>query len=140
MRGQVWSVDLVIGVIIFLSGIGIFFFFTHNQADQNQSQLMIESQYVADILAGENDQFVGIVNRGVIDEDLLNQFLQKDYANLRATLGTKSDFCMVLVKPDGEFILLNNGSDNTVGFGNANLTINLSNAGYGVYSCGEAFA
>lgn len=121
--GQVWSIDLIIAVVIFLLAISIFYFFTNSRISNNQSKLEIESRIVADKLTG--DENVSVMNGTVIDEERLTQLAQLSYDDLKQKLGIRGDFCILLYDQDKHVILINNGTDNLVGIGNPELNITL---------------
>ena len=139
-RAQIWSMDLAVGVIVFLLVIGIVFFFLNSQQERNRSRLRIESQLVADRLTGLHD--LSFVSQGQINESVLAKLVnmsETDYATLRSSLGLRDDFCVLFV--DGQENIIFLSSHNASGFGNANLTFNLTAIGPSgrLLSCGETY-
>ncbi len=133
-RGQVWSIDLVIAVLIFLLAIGVFYFLNSSRASNDQSTLRIDSQVVADKLTGTDA--LSVVDQGAVQEQKLLNLSAMDYDALKDQLGVRNDFCIVLVDKDGNLILLGNGTESRVGVGQPNLTINVSGTPYG---CGAVY-
>ena len=128
--------DLIIAVVIFLLSVGVFYFFTSNQASNAQSKLQIESELVANKMTGTAP--LSIVNGTVIDETKLNDLANYSYADLKEQLGLTDDFCIVLEDQNGSIILIGNGTNQKVGIGNANLTLNLTALGKS-FNCSNVY-
>jgi hypothetical protein len=106
-RGQAWSIDLVVGVIIFSVGVLIFFIYSVNQAGEAKESLEGLS-YDGDILFSnilsegypqdwnENN----VVKIGILDEDRINEtklerfynFANNDYARTKSIFNTRYDY------------------------------------------------
>lgn len=140
-KGQVWSMDLIIGVIIFLLAIGIFYFLTNDRAESDQSKLILESQVVADKVASEEG--VGILDGTAVDEEKLVrlvQKIQKDYHGTKEELGIQHEFCLLLLDEEENVMLLSNGTEHDfVGIGNPELTVTLPSRNKEC-DCGERLA
>jgi len=132
--------DLIIAVLIFLLAAGIFYYFTGHEAQRDQTKLKIEAQVMADKLASTAE--LGLVNGSSVDEQKLQQTVGSsvdDYAALKQKLGLQDDFCVVMLDSDGNLILLGNGTVNRAGFGNGNLTINMTGINQAV-PCGGTYS
>lgn len=101
-KGQAWSVDLVIGVLIFLLVIGVFYVVLINKSNSDTTQLKIASETVATKLV--DDPAVGIVEGDAIQQEKLEDMLQKEYDSLRQQFGINSEFCIFLEDDKGNII------------------------------------
>ncbi|MBR9692894.1 hypothetical protein GOV07_03085 [Candidatus Woesearchaeota archaeon] len=135
-KAQVWSMDLIIAVVIFLLAIGVFYFFTEGKVEEDTSRLQIESQIIANRLTG--DENISIVKDGAIDDEKLQTLILKndEYDKLKEELGVHDDFCMVLRDQNGSIILIGNGTDNRVGIGSPHIKVNISGV---TYNCSESY-
>ncbi len=136
-RGEVWSLDLIIAVLVFLLAVGIFYFFTQGHAEKGQTRLRVQAQIVTDKLAASDSP-----DAALLDQDRIQALASQsatDYPATKQSLGLRDDFCVILIDKDGNLLLIGNGTDNYVGFGNGNLTLNLTDKNR-VVACGERFA
>jgi len=136
-NGQVWSMDLIIAVVVFLLAVGVFYFLTNHRANADQSKLQIESQLIANKVTGE--EAVSIVNGGAVDEQKLSNLANIPYDELKSRLGLSDDFCIVLLDQNGAVILVGNGTEQRVGIGNGNLTLNLTTLGKS-FNCSDVYS
>lgn len=132
MKAQIWSIDLFIAVIIFLLGIGIFYYFIGHSSADKQSQLRIESQIAANKLTGEDNS--SLINNSQIDQNKVEDLAGKSYEDIKKDLGLKDDFCIIFKDQDGNLLLL--GKNNVTGIGNGNLTLNFTDTSVG---CGAVY-
>ena len=136
-KAQVWSMDLIIAVVIFLLAIGVFYFFTEGKVDENTSKLYIESQIIANRLTG--DENISIVKDGAIDDEKLQKLVLKgdDYEKLKEELGVHDDFCMVLRDQEGNIILVGNDTIGfRVGIASPDLKVDINGT---VYNCSQSY-
>ncbi len=135
--GQVWSMDLVVAVIVFLLAIGVFYFFTHGTVTDESSTLQVESQIIANKLAG--DEAGSIANGTAINEVSLKNLVYADYGGLKGTFGVHDDFCIILRDQDGNIVVLGNQSGTggyKVGVGNGDLNLTFKD-GAATVTCGQ---
>jgi hypothetical protein len=138
-KGQVWSMDLVIAVIIFLLAIGIVLFFTNTKSQTDTTRLRSESLLIADTLIGAEES--GVTTQGAVDEDRLVRVIDKsvtNYEDLKQEIGLRDDFCIVFLDQNNNVIVLGNETRSVIGIGNSNLSLNLTSLGR-TYRCGEPF-
>ena len=96
-KGQVWSLDLIVAVSIFLIGIIVLFFYALNYTNQSQNNL--EYLYLQGHTAGEillSEDSSGILSNGIINQTKLEIFYDKNYAEQKSVLGVKDDFYITL--------------------------------------------
>jgi hypothetical protein len=129
-RGQAWSMDLVIGVLIFFLAIGVIYTLLLNRNTADTTPLRLESEVVATKLTSDPALQVGENN--VADPDRMVALAQRaalDYDQLKADLGVKNEVCIYLQDKDGNLIYLVNSTDPTKrynGIGPGSNELNLS--------------
>lgn len=112
-KGQIWSMDLMIAVMIFSIGILIFYFYAFN--GPNESKEIIETleydgKIVTNTILSEGspknwnsaDVFkIGILSEGTINQSKLEEFYsmtQSDYNKTKILFNTKYDYLFFLNK------------------------------------------
>jgi cytoskeletal protein RodZ len=138
-RGQVWSMDLIIAVIVFLLAVGIFYFFTNERVNEGESKLVVESENAAETVLSDTD--VGLLEGDAINETKLEEMVrrsQTDYEGLKRDLGVQNDFCVVMLDENENVILLSDGTiHDLVGFGSPDLNVTIEGkTGF----CGQSYS
>ncbi|MFP4112270.1 MAG: hypothetical protein ACLFPQ_01390 [Candidatus Woesearchaeota archaeon] len=132
MKAQVFSLDTIIGVVIFLVVFTIFFaILTKNTQQDTTEQLNQEAQVLLNKLTTTDDsslspgQDLAIVKGGRVVEERIPELLGKDYEELKASLGIKGDFCIFFEDRDGNIINISDitGRDDIIGLGNQKINI-----------------
>jgi hypothetical protein len=106
-RGQAWSIDLIIAVIIFSAGILIFFIYSINQAGEAK-KVLNELGYQGDVILNNilsegypvdwnntNVVTIGIMTNNKINETKLERFYNystSDYQKTRSKFNTRYDY------------------------------------------------
>ncbi len=108
-RGQAWSIDLVVGVLIFLLVIGLFYSLLSRNVNDDTTQIKIESESIANRLS-DNSEY-SLLENGEINSDKIKDFSNKNIDQLKAELGVKNDFCIFFEDDAGHIIpIVVNGS------------------------------
>lgn len=135
-RAQVWSMDVIIAIIIFLFSIGVFLFFTLEQeSGQEQTRLTVQSRLIADYLTES------VLQNGAVDEGKLQNFVAdsvSNYDQVRGNLGVRDDFCVVFIDENGDLILVTDGTNMRAGIGNDDLNLSLVDTSEN-YNCGDIY-
>jgi len=135
-RGQVWSIDVLLAVVIFVSIILIFYVTMTTRQKPQLKDLEIESGNLKIEL--EKDQELGFLEDNQVNETRFQAFLGNatdDYAGIKEKLGVKGDFCMFYEDADGNIIIISNNMTtnttrvNITGIGSPDLCV-------GGYKCG----
>lgn len=121
-RGQIWSTDLIIGLLIFALIIVIFYFLL-SSGDKEKIHTYSNE---ADVVAGRFIE-LGLVNpdTGEFNEELYVELTNMNYEEVREKLGVSGEFCLFIESTDTtpELIIINNQT----GLGNSDFMIsNLS--------------
>ncbi len=127
-RGQVWSMDLIIAVLIFLIVAGLFYSLLNMKMKEGKGSLQAESQTIASKLLKDRTRNLKITEkRNKISEDKLKQLTDEDYEKLKKDLGVNNEFCIFFENQDGEIKPINNSENEEVtGIGSARGDLNLT--------------
>ncbi len=96
-KAQVWSLDLLVSVSIFIVGIVILFFYAinfTNQTKNNLDNLYNQGYTASEILLSEDEG--SIVSNGIINQTKLDEFFSKEYEEMRRSLGMTDNFYFTL--------------------------------------------
>ena len=96
-KAQAWSLDAIIAILIFFSGIAILFFYAINYSDELSStldNLLNQGNTASELLLTDNE--VGIVSNNIINKTLLDNFYTADYNLKRRELGITDNFYFTL--------------------------------------------
>jgi len=91
-KGQAWSLDAIMAVIIFTAAVLVLFFYALNvlsPADSKLKEIFYEGNLAADLILSEND--VGILTDGRVNQTKLDDFLGS-YDQKKQTIGVTRDF------------------------------------------------
>ena len=129
-KGQVWSVDVLLAVVIFVAVILVFY--TTMSARQGTELKDLEAEAENMKIALEKNHEFGFVDNNQVNISKLDKFINMtlyNYTELKQILGIKGDFCIFFEDVDGTVIFIGNKS----GIGNPNLADNVNISGY---TCG----
>ena len=123
--GQAWSMDLVIGVIIFMLAAGIIFTLLVNREQEDTAPLRIESEVIATKLT--TDPILQIAPNNQLDAEKLSLLAEREYESLRKDLGVNNEFCIFIQDESGQLLYVLDGDGNKyTGIGSGNGELNLS--------------
>jgi hypothetical protein len=111
-KAQTWSIDLVLGVVIFLLIVIIIYaLIASRPARENQLRDDADRIYSKlDSKSNTNDGVPKIVDGNTISRTELEKLYAQDYETLKQKLGITSDFCILLVTDNNGIINTTNGS------------------------------
>lgn len=123
-NAQSWSIDLIVGVIIFMLIIAIFYALLTSRSEPTLQNLEEDSRAVVSKVSVGDAQTLGIVEDGVVNQTKFDDLCSKTYEEVKAELGIESDFCIYLEDQNGNIIPcgpnkagIGNGKDITIGQG-----------------------
>lgn len=119
-RGQVWSVDVLLAVVIFVSVILVFYVTMNAKEKVGLADLESEARDLK--VALEQDADFGFIKADTIDEQKFQAFVDNatyNYSGLKNKLGVKGDFCVFYEDAEGHIIVV----DNKPGIGNSSVLI-----------------
>ncbi|MBN1175358.1 hypothetical protein JXA48_01820 [Candidatus Woesearchaeota archaeon] len=102
-RGQTWSFDLVIAVILFIVVVAVFYAFLANRntntgaQEQQDYAKAVSTKLVCD--AAESSPYC-FIEQGNIIEEKLQELPDFSYESIRSDMGIQGDFCVYMVVVD----------------------------------------
>lgn len=108
-RGQVWSVDVLLGVVIFVSVILIFYVTISAKQKPGIEDLEIEASNLKTEF--EKNYELGFIKADEVNETKFEEFVnltEKNYSEVKQKLGIKGEFCIFYEDNDGNIILIGN--------------------------------
>lgn len=123
--GQTWSIDLIIGVIVFMLIIATFYAFIGSKSETSIENLKEDATVASTKLLAEDGSTSSIVRNGEIQKTDLDTLCDKTYNDVKAKLGIESEFCIYLEDANGNIIPCGSGINKKAGIGN-NKDINIS--------------
>ena len=123
-KAQIFSTDLIIGLLIFVLIVVIFYFLL---ASKDQDKVVDYSQG-ADIVAGRLIE-VGLIDpqTGELNQEVYDELSSMTYEEVREKLGVSGEFCLFLESTDSppKLLILNNRT----GIGNPDFIISNMSCG-----------
>ncbi len=134
-QGQSFSLDIILAVVVFVLILATFYTLLSTSKGNKTESLQIEANTLANNLdssTGLNTQ-LAIIDKGTLSKDKITELYseQGNYASIKQQLGIKGDFCIYLLDQNGNLITVIDPvtGNESVGFGNGNLSINDINCG-----------
>lgn len=124
--GQTWSIDLIIGVIVFMLIVATFYAFIGSKSESSIEDLKEDATVASSKLLTEDGSSPSIIRNGEIQQTDLNALCDQTYNDVKAKLGIESEFCIYLEDANGNIIPCGSGTYKKAGIGN-NEDINVSN-------------
>ncbi|MBN1275654.1 hypothetical protein JXA12_05180 [Candidatus Woesearchaeota archaeon] len=132
-NAQTWSIDLIVGVIIFMLIIAVFYAFLTSKNEPKLKDVQDDNQAASAKVTNVDVGSLGIVNNGRINMSKYDELCKEPYEEVKAMLGIESDFCIYLEDQYGNIIPCTDGDGHKrAGIGNGQ-DINVSED----YSCGD---
>jgi len=111
-KAQAWSLDLIIGVLIFMVAAGIVISLLTDRDNQDPAPLRVESEVVATKLVTQEDLQIAPGNQlNMAALYALAANATKDYDATRGKLGVQNEFCIYLQDEEGNLIFIKDPSD-----------------------------
>lgn len=138
-KAQAWSMDLTIGVIIFLLVVSLFYVIYDKNTDNNMTRLKLNSETIATKIIDDNK--IGLIQDKTISKERIKEILNdpsgEGYEKLKQELGVEKDFCIFLEDEKGNLVNMTFFDDDNnywsyTGIGPKNNKFNLSGI-----PCGE---
>jgi hypothetical protein len=115
-RAQVWSIDVLLALVIFVAIILIFYTTINAKQNPRLKDLQIEAGGLKSEL--EKNPNLGFINVDTIDSERMQNFnsqVESNYTSVKEQLGVRGDFCIFYEDESGNLIPVNgkNGMGNT---------------------------
>jgi hypothetical protein len=118
-RGQSWSFDIALAVVIFILTAITFFSFSNSDNTRKLGVVQSEAHYILEHAKAQNSP-LQVVEGSMVDETKLSQLSSMDYEELKKQAGVSNDFCIFFEDEEGNVVLI----DGKEGIGSG--TINVS--------------
>ncbi len=119
LKAQSWSIDIALGVIIFMAAFFIFYALLNANPNTKASNLKEEASIVIKQITSEGQ--IRIIDNNEINISKINELKSLSYEELKRRLRIEGDFCIYLEDEKGNLILINN-SYRGIGSPNINLS------------------
>lgn len=119
IKAQSWSIDVILGVIVFMAAFFIFYMLLNTNQNTKVSNLKEDASIVIKQVA--SDAPLGIVNNNEINVSKVNELKNLSYDELKRRLRIESDFCIYFEDEKGYIVIINN-SYKGVGASSINLS------------------
>lgn len=119
--GQNWTIDLLVGVVIFLS-VAIFFYTILQSNLSEETSFDQTSDELVEKLNAQNypDDYNGTpvpIEGYSVKEDEMAELYNKNYDQVKEELGIRGDFCMIVVDDQGSLVAFNQSGTEQYSFG-----------------------
>ncbi len=106
-KAQSWSIDIALGVVIFIGAFFLFYAILNQNPNTKVTKLKEDATFVIKQATAEGGIIV-IINNSEIDISKVNALKDLSYDELKRRLRVDSDFCLYLEDEKGNLILINN--------------------------------
>jgi len=138
-KGQAWSIDLMIGVLVFLLAIGTIYSLMNSKIATDPEPLRIESEVIATVLTSNtSNTLLQVADENQLSMEnlmLLATESELDYDTLKEQLGVENEFCIYLQDEDGNIVYIEDPTapgPRYTGIGSGSSGLNISGT-----PCGE---
>lgn len=125
-RAQVWSIDVLLAVVIFISVILVFYVSMVSRQKPGLKELETQAQDLKTEF--EKDTGLGFITEDEINQTKFNIFIDNatiDYAGLKRQLGIQGEFCIFYEDADGNLTMIRVGDKTgVISVGNPEILIN----------------
>ena len=104
-KAQSWSVDIMLGVILFMGAIFLFYAILNSDENANAANLKDDASTV--IKAVSSDKSLGIIDDNQINISKAGQLKNISYEELKQRLRVGGDFCIYMEDENGNIVLIN---------------------------------
>lgn len=129
-KGQVWSIDVLLAVVIFVSVILIFYVTMVPKQKPQMKDLEAESEGLK--LELEKNYDIGFLVNDQVNDTRFRAFVHNattNYTDLKKKLGVKGEFCLFFEDSEGNIVPIDNTTASLVGVGNSSIIIAGDNCG-----------
>ena len=118
-KSQSWSIDIALGVIVFMGAFFIFYALLNANPNTKLSDLKEEASTVIKQVASEENK-LGIVDGNELNITKAGEVKNLSYDDLKARLRAEGDFCIYVEDEKGNIVPIN---DSYKGIGSQNIVI-----------------
>lgn len=105
-KGQTWSFDLIVAVVLFIVVVGLFYGYIVKNRQSNEDILLEGSKLLAYKVNCDNkgSSDLCFVNDGHVNATKINEFYNYDYEYVKENLKSDKDFCIYLLDQNGNLV------------------------------------
>ena len=105
-KGQAWSMDIIIGVTVFVVAFIVFYILlSRTPVSDKGKELSNEGEvFINTLEAGSGEVNISFIRQGEIVDEEFAGFSGKNYETLKTQLGIKNDFVIHFEDEDGNII------------------------------------
>ena len=118
-KSQSWSLDIVLGVIIFFAAFVVFYTLVGSKPEAKVSDLKEEASVVLKQIVSDNKLYK-IVDGNELNNSKLSNLKNISYDELKRNMRLQGDFCIYLEDEQGRIVLINSSY---VGIGSPNINV-----------------
>lgn len=118
-KAQSWSIDLALGVIVFMVAFFIFYTLLGESPNSREADLKEDASSVIRQVSSPSDAF-GIASNSQFNDSKAGELKNMNYNELKKRLRVEGDFCIYLEDEKGNIVLINNSYK---GIGTPNIII-----------------
>ena len=107
LKAQSWSIDITLGVIIFIAAFFVFYALLNANPDAKARNLQEEASLVIKQI-GSEEAPLRIVDNKEINVSRINELKNISYEELKRKLRVEGDFCIYMEDEKGNLVLINN--------------------------------
>lgn len=135
-KAQTWSIDIVIGVVLFLVLVVVVYTLVASSPAGNiELRRNADTLYAKfDGLRNQDENIPNIFTGNVLSEEELDKLTQKEYEQIKNALGITGDFCIVITTPQQG---IQNITSNKMTYGNPNHELAIGQIDDTTIYCGE---
>lgn len=106
-KSQTWSIDVALGVIIFMAAFFIAYSLLDSNQGSNAAPLKKESLTIINQVTSE-DSLLKVVENNELSDDKMNELKDMSYDELKRKLRAESEFCIYMEDSNGNIIPIDN--------------------------------
>ena len=105
-KGQTWSMDIVIAVVLFIAAFIIFYGLLNKApGEQKAATLSKEGTVIVEILESEQEESkISFIEGSELRDEAFTEFTTLPYNETKALLGIQSDYCIHFEDEEGNLI------------------------------------
>jgi len=124
-KAQSWSIDLVLGLVIFVLILSVFYMLLSKDDSANVIVMKSSGNKVMNMVDSKSSNTLNsFVDGNNVNMSKLEEFYKtENYEAIRKELGLKGDFCIILEDKNGNVISIMNSTKRIYGFGSEDINI-----------------
>ncbi|MCC7574885.1 hypothetical protein KO361_04805 [Candidatus Woesearchaeota archaeon] len=102
LKGQAWSIDIIIGVVLFLILLVVVYTLVATSRagtiELRRNAELIHTKF--DKTKSTHPDIPSILSGNILEPDKLQELMAKEYDEIKRALGITGEFCIVITHPD----------------------------------------